>query len=168
VQSGEVLTHSGDLVLNKIPSHLTEGGMFLPMTRSQLHAERCKPRPELAGNLQEPARDLRRSWVESLVLPPFQPPDEPGKALEVIGRNAVDLLSQPIELHFGVPADIGGQTQLPQTPLHLLGRAALELRAIGAGAASKAAEAHPKIVQRLGMLRICQRGLGPLNLIEVA
>jgi hypothetical protein len=163
----EGIAQLGGLLLNQVPSHLSERQPPLLGPCPDLDAESAKLASQFDGRLPEPAADLGGSRVDGLAFPPFQPSDKPEQPLSILGPNTITLLSQPIEVHLGISPGIGCQGQPSQSSPHFLRHAALELRPIGAGTASKAPEADSKIVQRLGVPGVRQPGLGAFYLIDV-
>jgi hypothetical protein len=155
------------LLLNQFPGRLPKRQLPLLRAAPDLDAESAKPASKLSSRLLEATANLGGSRVDGLAFAPFQPSDKPEQPLYILGSNPIALQAQPIEMHFGVPPGIRCQGQLPQSSPHFLRHAALELRPIGTGTASKAPEADSKIVQRLGIPSVRQPGLGTFYLIDV-
>jgi hypothetical protein len=163
----EVICQLGSLLLNQFPRRLSERQLPLTGAGPDLDMESGQSLSKLGRRLREPKRDLSGSRIKRLILPLFQAPDKPEKPLHVLDSQALLLLAQPGEVDFGVSSSIGCQGQLSQALTHLVRHAALELSAIATDAASKAPEAHPKIVQRLGIARIRHPFPGGVDLAEV-
>jgi hypothetical protein len=163
----EGIAQLGGLLLNQLPGHLSERQPPLLGACPDLDAESAKPASKFGTRLPEPTADLGGSRVDGLAFASLQPSDKPEQPLHILGSNTIALHSQPIEVHLGVPPGIGCQGQLSESSSHFLRHAALELRPIGTGTASKAPEADSKIVQRLGISKVRQPCLGAFYLIDV-
>jgi hypothetical protein len=162
----EGLSELGGLLLNQFPGHLPKGRLPLPGPCPDLDAESAKPASKLDSRFPKPTANLGGRRVDGLAFASFQPSNKPEQPRHILDSKAIALKSQPIEVHLGVPPSIGCQGQLPQTSSHFFRHAALELRPIGTGTASKAPEADSKIVQRLGIPRVRQPCLGAFYLID--